>query len=245
MQGLHRIPQDRIAVLIGAGGETRKMLQKAAGCKRLGVDSESGEVSVFWGEPGSFDPVKAMKLPHVIKAIGRGMAPKKALKLLDDENFFTLVDLKDFVSKRTNQQRRVRGRIIGSKGKIRRLIESHTGCEVTVYGSTVVIVGDEIGLPLAQDAVERIAGGSEHGSVIKGLERERKRARLAGKTIDYIQAQDDFDDDGFEALVPGFADLSRRLNRRLKASQIDPEDEEGVAQALELGEDESISWEEE
>jgi ribosomal RNA assembly protein len=173
------------------------------------------------------------------------MAPKKALKLLEDENFFTLVDLKDFVSKRTNQQRRVRGRIIGSKGKIRQLIESHTGCEITVYGSTVVIVGDEIGLPLAQDAVERIASGSEHGSVIKGLERERKRARLAGKTIDYIQAQDDFDDDGFEALVPGFADLSRRLNRRLKASQIDPEDEEEVAQALELGEDESISWEEE
>jgi hypothetical protein len=31
----------------------------------------------------------------------------------------------------------------------------------------------------------------------------------------------------------------------LKASQIDPEDEEEVAQALELGEDESISWEEE
>ncbi len=245
MQDLHRIPQDRIAVLIGAGGETRKMLQKAAGCKWLGIDSESGVVSVIWGDPGSFDPVKAMKLPHVIKAIGRGMAPKKASKLLDDENFFSLVDLKDFVSKRTNQQRRVRGRIIGSKGKIRRLIESHTGCEVTVYGSTVVIVGDEIGLPLAQDAVERIAGGSEHGSVIKGLERERKRARLAGKTIDYIRAKDDFDDDGFEVLVPGFSDLSRRRNRRLKASQIDPEDEEEVAQALELGEDESVTWEEE
>ena len=55
----------------------------------------------------------------------------------------------------------------------------------------------------------------------------------------------DLDDDGFEALVPGFADLSRRRNRRLKASQLDPEDEEEVALALELGEDESISWEEE
>jgi hypothetical protein len=98
---------------------------------------------------------------------------------------------------------------------------------------------------LAQDAVERIAAGSEHGSVIKGLERERKRARLAGKTIDYIRAQDNIDDDGFDALVPGFADLSRRRNRRLKASQIDPKDEDGVALALELGEDESISWEEE
>ena len=245
MEGLHRIPKERIAVLIGSAGSTRKMLQKAAGCKYLGIDSETGDVSVIWGDSGSFDPVKAMKLPDVIKAIGRGMAPKKAVKLLDDENFFTLVDIKEYVGKRSNQQRRVKGRIIGSDGKIRRLIEGHTGCEITVYGSTVVIVGDEVGLPLAQDAIERIASGSEHGSVIKGLERDRKRVRLESKTIDYIQEREDFDSEGFEALVPGFAEVSRRRNRRLKASQIDPDDEEAVIASLELNEDESISWEEE
>ncbi len=245
MEGLHRIPKERIAVLIGSAGSTRKMLQKAAGCKYLGIDSETGDVSVVWGDPGSFDPVKAMKLPDVIKAIGRGMAPKKAVKLLDDENFFTLVDIKEYVGKRSNQQRRVKGRIIGSDGKIRRLIEGHTGCEITVYGSTVVIVGDEVGLPLAQDAIERLAAGSEHGSVIKGLERERKRVRLESKTIDYIQEREDFDSEGFEALVPGFAEVSRRRSRRLKAAQIDPDDEEAVRVSLELTEDESISWEEE
>ena len=245
MDTLHRIPHDRVAVIIGAAGATRKMLQKAAGCKYLGIDSETGEVSVIWGDAGSFDPVKAMKLPDVIKAIGRGMAPKKAVKLLDDENFFTLVDIKDYVGKRSNQQRRVRGRIIGSKGKIRRLIEGHTGCEISVYGSTVVIVGDEVGLLLAQDAVERIASGSEHGAVIKGLERERKRVRLGNKTIDYIRASDDYDHDGFESLVPGLSDVARQRNRRLKASQINPEDEDHVAASIALSDDESILWEEE
>jgi len=245
MESIHRIPQDRIAVLIGARGETRKMLQIAAGCKHLNVDSETGDVAVLWGEAGSFDPVKAMKLPNVVKAIGRGMAPKKAIRLLDDDNFFTLVDLKGYVGKRSNQQRRIKGRIIGSKGKIRRLIEGHTGCQISVYGSTVVIVGDEVGLPLAQDAVERIASGSEHGAVIKGLERERKRVRLEGKTIDYIRASNEFDDGGFGTLVPELAEVARRRNRRLKASQIDPDDDDDVAAALALDEDESVAWEEE
>ena len=65
-----------------------------------------------------------MKLPDVIKAIGRGMAPKAAIRLLDDNHFFEMVDLRNFVGKRSNQQRRIRSRIIGSQGKVRKLIES-------------------------------------------------------------------------------------------------------------------------
>ena len=245
MQGMPRIPQDRIAVLIGVKGETRKALQEAAGCRGLFVDSESGDVSVRWGEPGSYDPVKAMKLPEVIKAIGRGMAPSKAIKLLQDEYFFRLVDLKEYVGKRSNQQRRVRSRIIGSQGKIRKLIEGLTNCEITIYGSTIVIVGEEVGLDLAVDAVERLAGGSEHGSVIKGLERGSRRQKLESRSLGYIETKDEVTED-FDVLVPGLSELSsRRASRRLKASQIDPEDSDDVASALSLAEDESISWEEE
>jgi ribosomal RNA assembly protein len=143
------------------------MLQKAAGCKKLAIDSESGDVSVIWGPPGSYDPIKALKLPDVIKAIGRGMAPKKAIQLLNDEWFFQLVDIREFVGKRSNQQRRIRSRLIGTDGKIRRLIERNTGCEITIYGSTVVVVGDEAGLAAAVNAVQRLAEGAEHGSVIR------------------------------------------------------------------------------
>lgn len=222
------------------------MLQKAAGCKHLNVDSETGDVSAIWPEPGQFDAIKQLKLPDVIKAIARGMAPNKAVALLEDDRFFDLVDLRKFVGKRGNHQRRVRGRIIGSEGKIRRLIEQLTNCEISVYGSTVVLVGDEAGLPLARVAVERLASGAEHGTVIKGLERDRKRLRLQSKTIDYIETKDAPEiADGFEALVPGLADVARRRSRRLKASQIDPENEDEMAEALELSEDESIAWEEE
>ena len=141
-QGLPRIPKDRIAVLIGSKGVTAKALREASGSKEFHIDSESGEVEVVWGEPGSYDPIKAMKFPDVIKAIGRGMAPNAAIRLLEDGNFFEMVDLKDFVGKRSHQQRRIRARIIGSQGKIRRLIENLTDVEITIYKSTVVLVGD-------------------------------------------------------------------------------------------------------
>ena len=68
-QGLPRVPKDRIAVLIGSKGATVKSIREAAGCEDLFINSETGDVEVHWGDAGSYDPVKAMKLPDVIKAI--------------------------------------------------------------------------------------------------------------------------------------------------------------------------------
>ena len=81
-QGLPRVPKDRIAVLIGSKGTTAKAIREACGCEDLFINSETGDVEVHWGDAGSYDPVKAMKLPDVIKAIGRGMAPKAAIRLM-------------------------------------------------------------------------------------------------------------------------------------------------------------------
>lgn len=244
MQGMPRVPQDRIAVLIGSKGVARKSLQKAAGCKSLFINSETGDVDVRWGEPGTYDPVRALKLPEVIKAIGRGMAPSKAIKLLEDDWFFRLIDLKEFVGKRSNQQRRVRARIIGSQGKIRKRIENLTGSEITIYGSTVVVVGEEDGLESAVDAIERLASGSEHGPVIKGLEKSRKRQKMQSRSLEYYEEKGEFSE--FDVLVPGLSEVAvKRASRRLKASQVDPDDEEQVAAVMEMAEDESVTWGEE
>lgn len=246
-QGLPRIPKDRIAVLIGSKGSTAKSLRNASGAKEFHIDSETGDVEVVWGEPGSYDPIKALKFPDVIKAIGRGMAPKAAIRLLEDENFFEMVDLKDFVGKRSHQQRRIRARIIGSQGKVRRLIENLTDVEITIYKSTVVLVGDAEGIGLARQAVEMLAGGSEHGTVLSFLERRRKRMKFDNRSLDYIEAKEDSENrpDGFDGLVPGLADVTERRGRKLKASQVDPDDEEAVDDMMEMAEDEHIVWEEE
>ena len=46
-------------------------------------------------------------------------------------------------------------------------------------------------------------------------------------------------------MVPGLSEISDRRSRRMRASQVDPEDEDAVAEMMELSDDENIVWEEE
>ncbi len=243
MQVSVRIPNDRIAVLIGKGGETRKAIEDASGTV-LVVNSQTGDITIDWKDGEQFDPIIQMKLPDLIKAIGRGMSPKRALRLLDDDLFFLLLDMREWVGKQANQQRRMRGRLIGRNGRIRKLIEEHSGCEMAVYGSTIVLVGDEEGLPLASNAVERILRGSEHSTVIKGLERESRERRLRSRKLENMEERTVSAGGEFENLVPGLAD-ARRRQRRYRSSAVDPDDEQDVDEVMELAEDESINWSEE
>ena len=240
MEGLARIPQDRIAVLIGRKGTTRRALEKATN-STLHIDSNSGDVSVVWDD--EFDPILRMKLPDVIRAIGRGMNPDRALQLLKDDHHLLLYDMREYVGKNPNQQRRIRSRLIGRNGRIRELIEEHSGSEVTIYGSTVVIIGDEDALPLAGQAVERLLQGAEHSSVLKHLEVERRKRRMSSRNLESIDTSDD--GGRFEALVPGLDAAKRRRERRYKDAQVDPEDSQAVDEMMNLADDESIGFEEE
>ena len=126
------------------------------------------------------------------------------------------------------------------------MIEFHTNTEISIYKSTVVLVGEGIGLSNARQAIEMLASGSEHGTVLKFLERERKKSRMDSRSLDYIEEKpSEFSGSGFSNLVPGLSDVAKRRNRKMKASQVDPEDEEEVSLMMELAEDEQVSWEEE
>ena len=240
MEGLARIPQDRIAVLIGRKGSTRRALEKATKSS-LHIDSNSGDVSVVWDE--KFDPILRMKLPDVIRAIGRGMNPDRALQLLKDDHHLRLYDMREYVGKSPNQQRRIRSRLIGRNGRIRELIEEHSGSEIAIYGSTVVIIGDEDSLPLAGQAIERLLQGAEHSSVLKHLETERRKRRMSSRSLESIDTRDE--SDRFEALVPRLDSARRKRERRYKDAQVNPDDDDAVDEMMELAEDESVGFEEE
>ena len=113
-----RIPQDRVGTIIGTKGETKKMLQNISGIK-IDVDTE-GEVTIY-DDAETADPLMALKIIDVIKAIGRGFAPDRATRLFDDDEYLEVVDLKEFVGGRNNQLSRIRGRIIGKDGKTRKI----------------------------------------------------------------------------------------------------------------------------
>ena len=229
-------------MLIGKGGRTRKMIEKASGAA-LEIDSSTGDVMADWGG-AEVDPILRMKMPDVVRAIGRGLAPKRAVKLLEDEVFLRMYDIREWVGRQPNQTRRMRSRLIGRNGRIRSLIEEMTHTEMAIYGSTVLVIGDEDGLALATPAIESILNGAEHGTVLHGLEQDRKRMRIQSRSLESYDVEGDTSDQ-FDALVPELAEARRRRERRFKSAQVDPDDPEEVAEMLELADDESISFEEE
>ncbi len=176
-----RIPQDRVGSLIGPKGETKKMLQRISGIK-LDIDTE-GEV-VIYDDAETADPLMALKILDVVKAIGRGFSPEKACRLFDDDEYLEVVDLKEFVGDRNNQLSRIRGRLIGKDGKTREIIEDLTRCHMTIYGNTVALIGNSISLPVAKHAIELILNGSEHATVYHYLENQRPMLRIAEMGFD-------------------------------------------------------------
>ena len=170
---LLRIPLDRVGVLIGKKGETKQRIEESCAVEIL-VDGKSGEVTVKSTSPEA-DPFRAQ---NVVEAIARGFSPQRALKLLDPEMALEVMDIRDYAGKSENNLERIKGRIIGLRGKSRRVIEELTKCDVSVYGKTVAIIGDPTELRLAKDAIERLAAGSQHKSVYNMLQRARTKRKM-------------------------------------------------------------------
>ena len=177
-----RVPQDRVGAIIGPKGNTKRMIQKISGIK-IDIDTEEGEVLIH-DEVELADPLMALKIMDVIKAIGRGFSPEKAFRLFEDDEYLEIIDLKEFVGGRNNQLSRIRGRIIGKDGKTRQIIEDLTGVYVTIYGNTVALIGNSVSLPVAKHAVELLLNGSEHATVYHYLESQRPRLRIAEMGFD-------------------------------------------------------------
>ena len=171
-----KIPQDRIGILIGEGGETMREIEERAEV-RLDIDSESGSVKVR----SIGDPLSGMRGPEIVRAIGRGFSPETALQLLDDDLMqFHLIDL-DAATRNDNDLRRKKGRLIGESGRTRELMEELTGADVVIYGSTMGIIGQPEPVDTVRRAAEMLLDGAPHGTVYGFLERkhnEMKRRQL-------------------------------------------------------------------
>jgi len=85
-----KIPMNRVGALIGQNGEMKKQLEEKSGLK-LQIDSKLGEVVIDDHE--AKDPLATIKLENIIKAIGRGFSPEKAMKLLNDDADFFVFDI--------------------------------------------------------------------------------------------------------------------------------------------------------
>lgn len=162
--------KDRIGVLIGKSGEVKKEIEKFAGVK-ININSRTGEVNI--STESVTDPIIKLKLKNVINAILFGFTPEKAFKLFSDEYFFENISIKEFV-KSSDHIRRLKARVIGTRGKSRYFIEKYSGAYISVYGHYVSIIGNTNSVQIAKTAVIMLLKGSEHSTVYRFLQREKE-----------------------------------------------------------------------
>lgn len=166
-----KIPKDRIAVLIGKNGETKKEIEELTSSK-VEIDSGEGDVT-FESE----DPLKIFTCKEMILAIGRGFNPEVARDLIKQDYILEIVAISD-AAKEKNHLKRIKGRVIGSEGKARKVIEELTETDICVYGKTIGIIGraDQVGV--AKRAVEMLVRGSPHASIFRWLEKQRRIMKM-------------------------------------------------------------------
>jgi ribosomal RNA assembly protein len=165
-----KIPKERLAVLIGTDGKTKRELEKATKVK-IKVDSKEGDIFLF-GEDG----LGIYTATEIITAIGRGFNPEVAKLLLKSDYVSEQFDLSDF-AKTKKHITRMKGRIIGEEGKARKILEELTECHISVYGKTASVIGEAEKVAIARRAIESLLNGSPHSNVYNWLERQRRHIK--------------------------------------------------------------------
>ena len=175
-----RMPKERVGILIGSEGKIKQYIEEKLDVK-LDVDSE-GSITIVLNENAK-DPSMLLKAKDIATAIGRGFSPDTAFRLIrNEDDIFDMVDLRVIFGRSESDIKRIKGRIIGSDGKTRKLIEELSEADVVVYGHTVGIIGSFEQADTARNAVQMIIEGCQHHTVYKYL--HRKRTELKKKKLE-------------------------------------------------------------
>ncbi len=162
-----KIPQERVAVLIGTDGKTKKEIEEATH-STLEISKE-GDV-IITGK----DAILLFIALEMVKSVGRGFNPKTALLLLKTDYVLDIIDMRDIAGKNKNTLERLKGRVIGKAGKSREEIERLTDTYISIYGKTIGIIGEVTQAGLARQAVGMLLDGAMHKTVYHFLERKKK-----------------------------------------------------------------------
>lgn len=169
------IPLDRIGVLIGKSGKIKSKIEKICSVT-IFIDGQTGEVIIRG--TGDVETMMPFKAEEIVLAIGRGFSAEKSMRLLHGENSLRVIDIREFVGKSHSQVERIKGRIIGESGRVRKNIEDLSGTDISVYGRTVAIIGEDKQLRSAVHAITALSRGRTHGKVYNDLQESRKKQKM-------------------------------------------------------------------
>ena len=158
--------------------ERSKMLKQKPGMlKRLGelcgCDISLNEPNCISIEGDGYGEYMARE---VIQAYGRGFGMRIAELLLKDGYYFSSISMRDITGNK-NRIRNMKSRLIGSKGKAKRYMESVSGAVIAVYGDTVSFIGSSEAIEEAEAAALTIMKGSSHRLAYTKMEASHRKHR--------------------------------------------------------------------
>lgn len=107
----------------------------------------------------------------VFEAIKFGFSVKRALFLKNEDYVFRIVHIKSHTKRNLAD---VMSRLIGRKGKTRRVFAETSGCEIMITDAEVGIIGDAMDVENAETAVVSLIRGSKQTNMYKFLEKRNK-----------------------------------------------------------------------
>lgn len=145
------------------------------------------------------EPYNEYEAQRVFDAINLGFSVEKALLVLDEENDFIKINIKDHAN--TKNLEVVRSRLIGTHGKTKKTIEEITKCNVSIHDNQVGIIGPAEITESALTAVTNIIKGTKQANAYKYLERinTQKKGKWKNKKFSKKEESEEFDSDDEES----------------------------------------------
>lgn len=171
-----KVPDERVAVLIGSNGSVKRDVETKCNV-RMQVDGKSGEVKIMPISNSGFDE-GTLNAIEIVKAISHGFAPSTAFRLSNEDISLLIVDLRMNSDMSRSDENRLKGRIIGARGKSRKTIEELTGASISIQGHTVSFIGTFEETNIARDAIMMLMKGRSHKVVYQMLQNARSKAKL-------------------------------------------------------------------
>jgi ribosomal RNA assembly protein len=112
---------------------------------------------------------------RILEAISAGFDFDTAVLLKEEDVVFKEVKLKNYAH--GSRLSVVKGRIVGSQGKSKRVIQQLSECYICLCDNKVGIIGRADNVEIASKAIESLIRGSKHANVFKSLEESRKHLR--------------------------------------------------------------------
>lgn len=110
----------------------------------------------------------------VLEAIQFGFSAKRALLLKNEDYDLKIIKIKEHTKRNLAD---VKSRLIGKKGKTRRVFAETSSCEILITDTEVGIIGDVLDVENAETAVINLIKGSKQTNMYKFLEKQNQRKK--------------------------------------------------------------------